>query len=71
MAVKVIDLHTIDNEVTKYLLRMEKIAIMSTDSPYTLKGIKTMVNKQTCYIVTELCNGGSLKTKLRMNGPLS
>ena len=71
MAIKVINLRTIDNEVTKYLLRMEKIAVMSTDSPFVLRGVKTFQNKQSCYIITELCNGGSLKTQLRMSGALS
>lgn len=70
VAVKIIDLKTIDNEVTKYLLDMEKIAIMSVNNPHVLRGIKVVQNKSFCYIVTELCNGGSLKNALKINGSL-
>lgn len=42
VTVKVIDLTTIDNEVTKYLLQMEKTALMALDSPYILKGIRVL-----------------------------
>ena len=50
---------------------MEKIAIMSVKNPHVLKGIKVIQNKRYCHIVTELCNGGSLKDTLKMSGPLN
>ncbi len=49
---------------------MEKIAIMSVNNAHVLRGIKVVQNKSFCYIVTELCNGGSLKNALKINGSL-
>jgi serine/threonine protein kinase len=70
VAVKIIDLRTVDNEVTQYLLDMEKAAIMSVVNPNVLRGLKVTQNNRFCFIVTELCNGGSLKSLIRSNGPL-
>ena len=70
VAVKVIDLKSIDNEVTRYLLNMEKIAAMSCDNPHVLRGIKVLQNSLNCFIVTELCNGGTLKNLIKTVGPL-
>lgn len=49
---------------------MEKIAAMSCDNPHVLRGIKIIQNNINCYIVTELCNGGSLKNLIKVTGPL-
>jgi serine/threonine protein kinase len=70
VAVKVIELKTIDNEVTEYLLNMEKIALMSVVNPHVLRGVKVIQNNQFCFLVTELCNGGTLKSLIKVNGPL-
>lgn len=70
VAIKIIDLKTIDNEVTQYLLDMEKVAIMKVIHPNVLRGLRVSQNPRYCYIVTELCNGGSLKSMIRGNGPL-
>ena len=48
---------------------MEKIAIMNVNNPYVLKGIKVIQNSRHCYIVTELCNGGTLKDAIKHTGP--
>jgi hypothetical protein len=45
VAVKVIELKTIDNEVTEYLLNMEKTALMTVVNPHVLRGIKVIQNK--------------------------
>jgi len=71
VAVKVIDNKTIDNEVTEYLLNMEKTALMTVNNPYILKGIKVIQDHLNCYLVTELCNGGTLKANIKDNGLLS
>lgn len=71
MAVKVIDKKTIDNEVTSYLLTMEKTALMMIDSPFVLKGIKVLDDDLSFYLVTELCSGGSLKQHIKDNRFLS
>jgi hypothetical protein len=49
---------------------MEKIAALSCDNPHVLKGIKVIQNNICCYIVTELCNGGSLKNLIKTTGSL-
>lgn len=70
VAVKVIELKTIDNEVTEYLLSMEKIALMNVINPHVLRGLKVIQNSEFCFLVTELCNGGTLKSLIKINGPL-
>jgi serine/threonine protein kinase len=71
VAVKVIDLATIDNEVMEYLLSMEKTALMTLNSPSILKGLRVMQDQKFCFIVTEYCNGGTLKNYIQSKGLLS
>lgn len=71
VAIKIIDLKTIDNEVSEYLLNMEKTALMTVNNPYILKGIRVIQDELNCYLITELCNGGTLKDFIKANGPLS
>ena len=49
---------------------MEKIAAMAVTNPHVLKGFKVIENSRYCHIVTELCNGGTLKEAIRHQGPL-
>lgn len=49
---------------------MEKTALMSVCNPYILKGIKTIQNNKNCYLITELCNGGTLKDYIKGNSHL-
>lgn len=63
-------MNSIDNEVTQYLLNMEKIALMSVINPHVLRGLKVIQNQQQCFLFTELCNGGTLKSLIKVNGPL-
>ena len=70
VAVKVIELATIDNEVTHYLLEMEKKALMAIESPYVLKGLKIWQDKKFCFMVSEHCNGGTLKQHIYKKGKL-
>lgn len=64
-------LYKVDNEVTQYLLKMEKYALMNISSPYLMKGIKVLENKHYCFMVTEFCNGGTLKEHIRANGAMN
>lgn len=50
---------------------MEKIALMELRSPYVLKGLKVMQDGKYCFIVTEYCNGGTLKKHIQDNRRLS
>ena len=61
VAVKIVDLRTIDNEVALYLLNMEKTALMIISSPYVLQGLKVAQDHRYCFMITEYCNGGTLK----------
>lgn len=49
---------------------MEKIALMTVVNPHILRGLKVIQNNHFCYLITELCNGGSLKTCIKVNGSL-
>lgn len=40
---------------------MEKIAIMSVNNPFVLRGLKIVQDSNFCFIATELLNGGTLK----------
>jgi len=43
---------------------------MSVVNPHVLRGVKIIQNKEYCFLVTELCNGGTLKSLIKINGPL-
>ena len=49
---------------------MEKIAVMAVNNPHVLKGLKVVQNNRYCHIVTELCNGGTLKEVIKHSGAL-
>jgi serine/threonine-protein kinase ULK/ATG1 len=68
VAVKVIELDTISNEVTKYLLKMEKLALMSIDNEYVVKGLRVLQDDKYCFLVTEYCNGGTLRKYIKKRG---
>ena len=49
---------------------MEKKALMAVDNPYVLKGLKIWQDKKFCFMVSEHCNGGTLKQYIHKNGKL-
>ena len=50
---------------------MEKIAAMAiSNNPHVLKGVKVIQNNRYCHIITELCNGGTLKDSIKHQGAL-
>jgi serine/threonine protein kinase len=49
---------------------MEKTALMTSLGPHVLRGLRVVQDAHFCYLVTELCRGGSLKSLLK-SGPLS
>jgi serine/threonine protein kinase len=49
---------------------MEKTALMTINNPHILKGIRIVQDELNCYLITELCNGGTLKDFIKANGPL-
>lgn len=52
VAIKVVDLSTIDNEVASYLLTMEKTALMIVNNPYVLQGLKVAQDSRYCFMIT-------------------
>lgn len=44
---------------------------MLLDSPYVLRGLKIWQDSRFCFMVTEYCNGGTLKDLIEKNGKLS
>ena len=68
VAVKTIELKTIDNEVTKYLLRNEIQALKTTSHPNVLRAIDVVEEKDCVYIVTEYLAKGSLADHILKRG---
>ena len=50
---------------------MEKKAVMAINNPYVLKGLKIWQDNKYCFMVTEYCNGGTLKSYIHKKGKLS
>jgi len=44
---------------------------MSLDSSSILKGLRVMQDEKFCFMVTEYCNGGTLKKHIQAKGLLS
>lgn len=44
---------------------MEKKALMDLSSPYVLKGLRMIQDSKYCFMVTEYCNGGTLKKYIK------
>jgi serine/threonine-protein kinase ULK/ATG1 len=71
VAVKLIELSAISNPVTEYLLRMEKAALTTLESEYVVKGLRVLQDEKYCFLVTEYCNGGTLRQMIKSRGCLS
>lgn len=65
VAIKAIDMSTITNEVTQYLLESEKQALLNIKSPYVINAIEIIQNKKYCFIISELYKGGTLKEQIQ------
>jgi serine/threonine protein kinase len=68
VAIKVLEMREIDNEVTQYLLACEKEALGAIASPYVLHAHDILQTHQRCFIVTPLCTGGTLKKHIKTRG---
>ena len=56
------------NEVTKHLLEGEKAANANIKSPFVVKIEDIIQTPEYCYIVMEICNGGTLKDYIIKKG---
>ena len=68
VAIKTIDMQAINNEVTRYLLACEKEALQTIRNPYVLHAADIIQTESQCFIITSLCEGGTLKDHIHKNG---
>ena len=61
VAIKIINMADINNEVTHYLLNCEKEALLTINHPHVLKAFNIYQEKHSCNIITPYCEGGNLK----------
>lgn len=50
---------------------MEKIAFMAIDNEYVVKGLKVIQDDKHCFLISEYCNGGTLRKQIKSNGCIS
>ena len=67
MAIKVIELAKIQNEVEKYLLNNEINALRALNHKNILRTIDILMTKNNVYIVTEFCEFGDLQQMIKNN----
>jgi len=70
VAIKVIELAKIQNEVEKYLLNNEINALRALNHKNILKTIDILMTKNNVYIVTEFCEFGDLQQMIKNNKKL-
>lgn len=71
VAIKVIDMKMVTNEVQSFLLKNEISVLKKIDNLNILKMYDVFQTSNNTYIVTELCNQGDLKDLLSKYGHLS
>lgn len=70
IAVKVIELRTITNEITQFLLKNEMKALRTTNHPNVLKAIDIIKEPDNVYIVTEYLPKGTLANYIIRKGKI-
>lgn len=68
VAVKVIDMSEINNEVTKYLLSSEKNALTGLKHPNIVGCLDVVQEPRQCFIVTEYCQEGTVADLIKQKG---
>jgi serine/threonine protein kinase len=71
VAIKVIDLATIKDDATKSLLENEKLALQTVKNAHVVKLEDIIEQDGKCFIVTELCEGETLREFILKRGKLS
>lgn len=71
VAVKVIDLATIKDDATRSLLENEKLALQTVKNANVVKLEDIVEQDGKCFIVTELCEGETLREFILKRGKLS
>lgn len=65
MAVKIIELNSLKSQKLEELLFSEIDVLKKLNHPNILRCYEVFTSNRNCYIITEICNGGDLETKLR------
>lgn len=66
-----IDLSTIKDDATRSLLENEKMGLQTVSHANVVKLLDIFDRDGSCFIVTELCEGETLKDTLSRKGKLS
>lgn len=70
IAVKVVELTKIKNEVQRHLLNNEMRALRKLDHPHIIRCLDILMTKNNIYIVTEFCRGGDMIGLIKQHGRL-
>ena len=70
-AIKIVELSSLRSKKLEELLFSEIGILKKLNHPNVLRCHEVFTSNRHCYIITELCNGGDLETKLKKNGPFS
>ena len=70
VAIKVVELNKIQSSTLLKLLHSEVDILKSVKHPNVLKCYDVYFSASNCYIVTEFCNGGDLRSMIAKQGPL-
>jgi len=68
VAIKVIDLKSLRDDVAKNMLESELECIKSLNHTNLLRCYASFTTLNNCYIITEYCNEGDLASKLKARG---
>lgn len=70
MAIKVVELSSIKTPALVQLLYSEIDILKTLKHPNVLNCLEVFTSTNNCYIITELCDGGDVESKIRAKGPL-
>ena len=65
VAVKIIELNSLKSQKLEELLFSEIDVLKKLNHQNVLRCFEVFTSDRNCYIITEICNGGDLETKLR------
>lgn len=65
MAIKIIELNSLKSQKLEELLFSEIDVLKKLNHPNILRCFEVFTSNRNCYIITEICNGGDLESKLR------
>lgn len=70
VAIKVVELSSIKTPALVQLLYSEIDILKTLNHPNVLNCMEVFTSANNCYIITELCDGGDVETKVRTKGPM-